>query len=138
MGTYHENMTFEADVRRVAEAIWNLAPGGCQPRHYSGNPAITELDGMARLRDISHLLMVTTSTKLDKVKEDVHKLQAAEKVEKRERPGLSVALWLVTEQALNAEHIKYASDRNVKTVPLVDFKRRCFDGHKYISRRHLN
>lgn len=32
---YEENREFEAEVRRVAEAVWGLAPGECQPEHYS-------------------------------------------------------------------------------------------------------
>lgn len=80
---YKDNMEFEAEVRRIAEVIWSLEPGECQPNHYSDNPTVKELDGLARLRDCTHLLMVTTSTKLDKVKSDVKKLGAAEAVEKK-------------------------------------------------------
>ena len=80
--SYKQNMTFEADVRRVAEAVWNMEAGSCQPMHYESDPVIRELDGIARLRDVTHLLMVTTSTKLEKAKSDVKKLNAAESIEK--------------------------------------------------------
>jgi hypothetical protein len=50
-----ERMRFEDDVRRVAEAIWSLQPGECQPEHYTNDPKINELDGLARLRDVIHL-----------------------------------------------------------------------------------
>jgi hypothetical protein len=80
--SYKHNMNFEAEVRRVAEAVWNVLPGHCQPTHYPGNPVVHELDGIARLRDVTHLVMATTSTRLDKVTGDVRKLNAAEAIEK--------------------------------------------------------
>src|SRR5712691_7255002 len=70
---YEENREFEAEVRRVAEAVWGQASGECQPEHYSNDPIIRELDGIARLRDITHVLMATVSRKLEKAKDDVKK-----------------------------------------------------------------
>jgi hypothetical protein len=130
---YDENMAFEADVRRAAEAIWRMAPGECQPEHYSSDAVIRELDGMARLRDLTHLLMVTVSRKLDKLKTDVKKLDAAEKIELKR--GIPVAKWLITKYQLDAEHVGYARDRNVKVLTLSQFRNRFFDGRKYIQQR---
>lgn len=133
MGTYSENMAFEAEVRRVAEAVWQLLPGECQPQHYVNSGPLRELDGLARLRDVSHLLMVTTSTKLTKVKEDVAKLEAARKVERA--GAASINLWLITEKQLDAEHVRYASQHSVIVLTLEQFRRRYFDGHAYIALR---
>lgn len=36
--SYKQNMGFEAEVRRTAEAVWNQEPGSCQPAHYSNDP----------------------------------------------------------------------------------------------------
>ena len=47
-------MTFEAEARRVAEAVWRLVPGTCQPMHYPNDPVVREIDGIARLRDITY------------------------------------------------------------------------------------
>ncbi len=135
MGTYKENMTFESQVRRAAEAAWNVPPGDCQPKRYLKEPKVGELDGIVHLRDLTHLLMATTSTRLDKVKEDVRKLKAAEHVERKADPSRPIVSWLITEKQLDALHVKYAADFAVKLMTLRDFMRRCFDGSKYVARR---
>lgn len=132
--TDHEhNMEFEAEVRRVAEAVWGLEPGQCQPSYYADNPQLQELDGIARLRDVSHLIMVTTSTRLEKAKADVKKLNVAETYE--EKQALLVSKWFITEKQLDAQHIDYAKKHGVTTITLDQFRRRFFDGRKYISLR---
>lgn len=68
MGTRGDNMEFEAEARRVVEALFGARPGECQPEHYVDSGPLRELDGLLRLRDVSHLMMVTTSTKLQKNK----------------------------------------------------------------------
>ena len=126
-------MAFEADVRRVAEAVWNLEPGACQPIHYETDPVIRELDGIARLRDVTHLLMATTSTKLEKAKSDVKKLNAAEAIERTKTPAVSK--WLITQTQLDAQHIGYAQKSNVTVLNFEQFQRRFFDSNKYITLR---
>jgi hypothetical protein len=130
---YKANMSFEAEVRRVAEAVWNLAPGHCQPMHYPNDPVVREIDGIARLRDVTHLMMVTTSTRLDKVRDDCKKLQSAETVERTRAPAVSK--WLVTQVQLDAQHIEHARKQNVQVLTLGQFQRRFFDGAKYTSLR---
>lgn len=130
---YHQNMAFEADVRRVAEAVWHLEPGTCQPMHYESDPVIRELDGIARLRDVTHLLMVTTSTRLDKAKSDVKKLNAAESIERTKAPAVSK--WLVTQFQLDAQHIEHARKSNVTVLTFEQFQRRFFDSYRYLDLR---
>ncbi|HDV6324160.1 TPA: hypothetical protein RJR39_000190 [Burkholderia cenocepacia] len=130
---YKANMSFEAEVRRIAEAVWNMMPGMCQPMHYPDDPVVREIDGIARLRDVTHLLMVTTSTRLDKVKGDCKKLQSAEAIE-RTRAG-AVSKWMITQDQLDAQHIEYARKQNVQILTLAQFQRRFFDGAKYVSLR---
>ncbi|WP_027150652.1 NACHT domain-containing protein [Methylobacter tundripaludum] len=130
---YKENMAFEARVRKIAEAVWNLEAGDCQPGHYLNDPVVRELDGIARLRDITNLIMVTTSTKLEKVKSDVKKLNAAEVLERKQ--VAAVSKWLITEKQLDALHIDHAKKSNVTVLTLEDFTRRFFDGFSYISKR---
>ena len=108
--TYRKNMTFEAEVRRVAEAVWNLMPGECQPTHYPDDPVVREIDGIARLRDVTHLIMATTSTRLDKVKDDVKKLLSAETIERTRAPAVSK--WLITQNQLDAQHVELARKSN--------------------------
>jgi len=130
---YKYNMKFEAQVRKVAEAVWNLEAGECQPAHYPDDPVVREIDGIARLRDVTNLIMVTTSTKLEKIKSDVKKLNAAEILERKKVTAISK--WLITEKQLDAQHIDLAKKNNVTVLTLEDFTRRFFDGFSYISKR---
>ncbi|WP_429214447.1 NACHT domain-containing protein [Metapseudomonas resinovorans] len=129
-------MQFEAEVRWTAEAVWGLEAGSCQPSHYPDDPVVRELDGIARMRDITHLIMVTTSTKLDKAKGDVKKLGAAEAIERKTAPAVSK--WLITEKQLDAEHIEHARKNNVTVLTLEQFKQRFFDGRSYLSKREVS
>lgn len=113
--------------------MWNLAPGQCQPTHYPNDPVVREIDGIARLRDVTHLLMATTSTRLDKVKDDCKKLQSAENIERARVPAVSK--WLITQTQLDAQHIDYARRQNVQVLTLAQFQRRFFDGARYVSLR---
>ncbi|MBX3664607.1 MAG: hypothetical protein KF834_02865 [Burkholderiales bacterium] len=134
MSTDHKaNRAFEAEVRRVAEAVWNLESGRCQPMHYPDDPVVREIDGIARLRDVTHLLMVTTSTRLEKVREDCKKLQSAENIERKQIPAVSK--WLITETQLDAQHIEHGRKQNVQILTLGQFQRRFFDGARYLSLR---
>lgn len=128
-----ENRLFEHEVRKVAEAIWGLRPGECQPEFYATDPRVKELDGLARLRDVSHLIMVTVSRRLEKAKADVKKLNAAEKIERLR--GVAIQKWLITKHQLEAEHVRYCRENNVSTLPLSDFRRRFFDGRAYLEKR---
>lgn len=120
-------------MRQAAEAVWGLAPGECQPSHYENDPVIKELDGIARLRDVTHLLMATTSTRLEKVRADAKKLNAAETVENKS--AITVSKWLITEKQLDAQHIEVAKKNKITTITLEQFRRRAFDGLKYLTLR---
>jgi hypothetical protein len=126
-------LVFEELARRVAEAVWRLEPGGCQPEWYRGDPVLRELDGIARLPEVTHLLMVTVDTKLDKIKADVQKLNAAERHERKQSPVIKK--WLITERQLNAEHISHARSHGVEIIPLAQFRDRFFNGRDYIAKR---
>jgi hypothetical protein len=128
-----EALAFEDEARRAAEAVWGLPPGDCQPAWYKSDPVLHELDGIARLRDVTHVLMVTTSTKLEKIQSDVRKLDAAARQESKR--GQPVEKWLITVTQLNAEHIKFAQEHGVKTMTLGNFRSRFFDGRDYVAKR---
>ena len=134
---YRQNMAFEEEVRWIAEAVWDMDPGDCQPQHYSDtNGVVRELDGIARLRDVTHLLMATTSTRLEKVKGDVRKLGRAETFERK--PGTAVTKWLITKCQLDVQHIDFAKKHNVTILTLAQFKHRFIDGREYIKQRELS
>lgn len=130
------NIAFEDEVRRVAEAVWGLQPGECNAAWYEGDPILHELDGIARMTDVTHLLMVTTSRKLEKVKDDVKKLnRAADKEANRDVGFVTVQKWLVTQDQLEAQHIEHARKYNVRVLILAQFRNRFFDGREYIAKR---
>lgn len=133
MGSYKENMEFEAEARRVVEALFGASPGECQPEHYADAGPLRELDGLLRLRDVTHLIMVTTSTKLQKAKDDIKKLEVAARAEEKLAPA--VAMWLITEKQLDAEHLGCARKANVTVLTLEQLRRRFFDGRNYIEAR---
>jgi hypothetical protein len=135
MGEYEENREFEAEVRRVAEAIWGLSPGECQPQHYAVSGPLTELDGLVRLRDMTHVIMATVSRKLEKTKEDVRKLGLAATAEAKR--GVPVAKWFVTRHQLEAQHVQHAREHSVTALTLDAFRNRFFNGHDYIAKRRF-
>jgi len=130
-----EGRGFEAEVRIVAEAVWGLPPGTCQPAHFENDPVIRELDGIARTRDATHLIMMTTSRKLDKLRDDVKKLNAAEHIERKN--ALAVVKWFISRDQLDAQHIDFARKNNVTALTLDQFKRRFFDFERYIALRNV-
>ena len=130
----HPNRQFEDDVRRTAEAVWNLDPGDCQAKWYN-SPPLYELDGIARLPEITHLLMITTSGRLDKVRGDVKKLGVAENKERKSRRGIPVQKWLITQRQLEAEQTSVAEKANVSPLTHAQFQRRFFDGFDYFGKR---
>jgi hypothetical protein len=132
-GSLHANLQFEDSVRRAAEAIWRLDPGQVQPAWYRNDPILRELDGIARLPEVTHLLMVTTSTRLRKVEEDVEKLLRAERAERQR--GANCKMWLITELQLNAEHIDHARRNNVETITFAQFRNRFFNSYDYLQKR---
>jgi NACHT domain len=134
----HEDRVFENEARKTAEAIWGMAPGECQPEFYTTDPKVRELDGLARLRDVSHLIMTTVSRKLEKTKEDVRKLNAAERIERTRDGGVAVQKWFITRDQLEAEHIRHCRDNNVTTMTLSDFRRRFFDARSYLAKRRAS
>jgi hypothetical protein len=133
MGDYDENREFEAEVRRVAEAIWGLTPGECQPQHYAVSGPLTELDGVVRLRDVTHVIMVTVSRKLDKARDDVRKLDLAAAAEAKR--GVPAKKWFITKYQLEAQHIQHAREHSVTALTLDAFRSRFFNGRDYIAKR---
>ncbi len=130
----HPNRLFEDEVRRTAEAVWNLDPGACQAKWYN-TPPLYELDGIARLPDITHLLMITTSGRLDKVKDDVRKLNVAENKERKSRRDVPIQKWLITQRQLEAEQTGVAQRHSVSALTHAQFQRRFFNGSDYFNKR---
>lgn len=134
MGRYQDNRSFEDDVRRVAEALFELPPGDCKSEMYTKGKRQIEIDGVARCRNIVQLIMATTSTKLDKVKEDVEKLNIAGSIEVRK--GNTTKCWIIVNKIPEAPHVTYSKENNVELLTFQQFRERFFDGRAYLSLRN--
>lgn len=132
-----DNARFENEVRRTAEAVWGLQQYSCRAKPYPSSSGLDELDGYVETRDATHLLMVTVSTNLKKVQEDVAKLQAAKRFERQRNPMRQYLLWLITKDKLQANHLQYAYDNDVISTTLDEFRNRFFDAHAYLTKRKL-
>lgn len=128
-----EQRHFEDEVRRVAEAVFNMAPGECRPAHYGDAGPLHELDGLARLRDVTHVIMATVSRKLEKATDDIKKLNVAERLE--EKRNVPVSKWLITKYQLDARHLEMAQKHRVQALTLESFQERFFNGRAYLSKR---
>lgn len=130
---YLSDRAFEDEVRRVADALFDLSPGDTKPEIFSKGSRRVEIDGVARSRHVVHLLMATTSTKLEKVKEDVEKLGIAG--ESEEHSGNASKKWMVLEKAPEGPHVTYAKGKGVTLLTLQELRERYFDGRKYLAKR---
>lgn len=131
--SYKSDREFEDDVRRIADALFDLQPGDCKAQTYTKGKKQIEIDGVARERHVTHLVMATTSTKLSKVKEDVERLGIAAEME--EHRGSTIKKWMILEKEPEGPHVSTARAEGVALLTFRQFKERFFDGRKYLSLR---
>ena len=77
---------FEQEVRRVARALWNLAPGEGASELINND----EIDCVCRTEELVHLIECTTDRGMQKFRNQVLKLAAAKRG--LERKGETVKL----------------------------------------------
>lgn len=131
MTRYQNDRDFEEDVRHIADALFELEPGTCKAEILSSeNGKDHEIDGVVRTRDVVHLIMATRSTRLNKVKEDVSKLNSVSK-----KINDTCKLWMVVLEEPEAPHVTHAKTNNVTLLSYNKFKEKLFDGRKYLSKR---
>lgn len=133
MSRYKSDREFEDDVRRVADALFGLPAGECKPEIYTYARQTVEIDGVARSRGVAHLIMATTSAKLEKVRDDVERLDFAEGREHQR--GNSTSKWLVVEKPPEAPQVTAAKTSGVTLLTLAQFRERFFNGREYVARR---
>lgn len=133
MGDYDENRLFEDDVRRTADMLFQMEPGECKPELYAKGGRTVEIDGVAKTRHITHLIMATTSTKLYKIKGDIESLEFASSIESSK--GNSSKKWMIVEKPPEAPHVEYARQHSVLLLTMRQFRDRFFDSFDYLSRR---
>lgn len=133
MSRYASDRAFEDEVRRTADAVFQLPCGACLPATYSSGKRTVEVDGVARQVLLVHLIMATTSSKLSKVKEDVNRLLLAAEVEEK-RHNLA-KMWIIVEKQAEGPHITYAQAQKVELLTLQQFRSRFFNGRDYLAKR---
>lgn len=134
MGRYSDTRQFEDEVRKVADSLFRLEPGECKSQVFNvDNSKKIEIDGVASTKDLIHLIMVTTSTRLDKVASDVKKLNTVEN--KIRKNDILVKKWIILQKEPEGPHSAHAKEHGVTILSFSDFKGRLFDGKKYLSLR---
>ncbi|MCZ7608470.1 MAG: hypothetical protein M5U25_20995 [Planctomycetota bacterium] len=133
MSKYQNDRQFEDDVRRTADAVFEIPAGGCKSRLFKKGKSHIEIDGVAESRYVTHLLMATTSTKFQKVKEDVEKLVFA--ASKERQRGVAVKSWMIVEKTPEAPHTTHAREHDVELLSMRQFRERFFDGRDYVMKR---
>lgn len=133
MSRYKSDRQFEDDVRRVADALFEVPPGECKAQIYTKASRQIEIDGVARSRHVVHLVMATTSTRLAKVKEDCDRLEVAGEIE--EGHGLTVSKWMIVESEPEGPHVGHARSKGVTLLTFKQFQERFFNGRRYLSLR---
>lgn len=129
-------MGFEAQARRLCDAYWNLPPGTCKPETFvDENQKTKEIDAVVRSRDVTHLVLITTSTKKEKISADIKRLIFARKVEQKSNPLAPITMWLITERQIDGSLVTMCRAQDVNAITITDFKRRFFDGSLYCTRR---
>ncbi|MBX3398347.1 MAG: hypothetical protein KF873_06365 [Gemmataceae bacterium] len=121
---------FEAQVRRVARAKWNLRPGEGESQYIG----LQEFEIIAPTEDAIHLVMCTISESIKKIKEDTKKLTTARaNLEVNElRP---VTCWIITRNAPTADQISYGRQHRVRVEHFEEFQRTLINATEYFARR---
>lgn len=120
---------FEAEVRRVARALWAADPGQGASEIIENK----ERDCIFEQEDLVHYLEVTTERTLSKVRDDSDKMVSYR--EKEARKGRFVKLWIVTKYEPTADQKTHCKPLRIDILSLKEFRRRVFDGVTYLELR---
>ena len=127
--TAPDGRQFEEEVRALARARWNLAPGAGGAQNVNGQ----EIDCVAETEEVTHLVMCTVSRKLDKLRADVDKLvKAGRHLSQR---GHTTKLWAVTLDEPTADQKEYAKRSAVVTVSVAEYRRALINAEQYFDLR---
>lgn len=120
---------FEDEVRNVARALWNLAPGEGSSELINND----EIDCVCRTEELIHLIECTTDRGMQKFRLQVSKLERAKR--SLERKGETVKLWIVTRDDPTALQRSSAREDGITALAFEEFKRRLLDSRQYLNAR---
>ncbi|MBW7566560.1 hypothetical protein KIF53_20015 [Chromobacterium subtsugae] len=136
MNNYKANMAFEDQIRSLADAYWKLSPGTCKPEIFTlENGKSVEIDAVVRTRDLTVLICATTSSKKDKISEDVNRLCKVKSIEQRRDSQKDILMKVITRDKIDALQITHCRKNEVQCLTKNDFLKKFFDAGKYISLR---
>lgn len=120
---------FEAEVRRIARALWGRFNGDGGALIVEGR----ERDCIFETEYLTHYIECTRLRTLDKVREDAKKMVRYR--EELSRRGRMVKLWIVTENEPTADQRTEAQGKNIDILSLQQFERKLIDVDAYLETR---
>ena len=128
--TTPEHDAFEVEIKRVASALWDAAPGSVTSQILFGR----ERDLVfSENESLIHFVECTTSRTLAKAQGDSKKL--AQLRDKFENAHLRSKLWFVTKDEPTADQADACRKERVVAVSLQTFRRQLLDPEKYLDLR---
>ena len=120
---------FEQEVRNVARALWNLAPGEGASEFINND----EIDCVCRTEELIHLIECTTDRGMEKFLKQVTKLTSAKQY--LERRGETVKLRIVTKDDPTPQQRSNARGQGVAALSILEFRRGLLDSQQYLESR---
>ena len=120
---------FEREVREVARAHWNLAPGEGAAEFIAND----EIDCVCRTEELIHLIECTTDRGMAKLRTQVTKLIMAKR--HLEGRGETVKLRVITRDDPTPSQRSHAREFGVTTLSLREFRRGLLNSQQYLEAR---
>lgn len=117
---------FEEMVSSVARALWNQDGGS---EHLGG----TNIDGVYRTWEVTHLVEATIEKSIKKVRDDVAKMKTARPAE--ERSGRLVQAWMVVYEIPSPDQKEVARTNSVNLVTFDQFRQKLINAERYVKAR---
>ena len=121
--------TFEQEVRTVARALWELAPGEGASEFINND----EIDCVCRTEELVHLIECTTDGRMNKFRHQVDKLIGAKR--HLERSGHTVKMRIVTVDEPSPQQRSSARSEGITALSIREFKRGLLNSQQYIEAR---
>ena len=120
---------FEREVRNVARALWNLAPGEGAAEFINND----EIDCVCRTEELIHLIECTTDRGMEKVRLQVTKLSSAKQY--LEKQGETVKLRIITQDDPTPQQRSYARGQGITALSIQEFRRGLLESQQYLESR---
>ena len=120
---------FEHEVRGIARALWNLAPGEGSAEFINND----EIDCVCRTEELIHLIECSTDRRLEKFQRQVTKLISAKQY--LERNGETVKLRIVSGEEPTPQQRSHAKGQGITALSIQEFRRGLLSSRQYLESR---